>query len=304
MAKNQLTDTSGFRHLYPFAAHYLDINGLNYHYVDEGTGDPIILIHGNPTWSFYYRSLIKALSTRYRTIAPDHIGCGRSDKPPVKMYDYRLASRIADLESLIDHLDLSRRITLVLHDWGGMIGMAYAVKYPSRVGRLIILNSAAFLPPNGKRLPLRLRLVRNVRPAATLAVLGFNLFSYGASVMASYKGLKKDVRLGLMAPYNSWKNRVATLKFVQDIPLNNTDPSFDLVRQTQQNLKSLTHIPMLICWGQRDFVFDGDYLNEWRRRFPKAEVHTFSAAGHYVLEDAPHDIIKRVKDFLIKNPLP
>jgi haloalkane dehalogenase len=122
--------------------------------------------------------------------------------------------------------------------------------------------------------------------------------------MASYKGLKKDVKLGLTAPYNSWKNRIATLKFVQDIPLSAKDPSFDLVRHTDKNLKSLMDIPMLICWGKRDFVFDGDYLKEWRRRFPKAEVHIFSAAGHYVLEDAPDDIIKRVKVFLIKNPLP
>jgi haloalkane dehalogenase len=299
-----LIDTSGFRHLYPFASHYLNLNGLKYHYVDEGTGDPIIMIHGNPTWSFYYRTLIKELSTQYRTIAPDHIGCGLSDKPDVKKYDYRLANRVADLEALIDHLNLKSRFTLVLHDWGGIIGMAYAVSYPSRVGRLVILNSAAFLPPKGKRLPLRLRLVRNVKLPATIAVLGFNLFSYGALFMASYKGLKKDVKLGLTAPYNSWNNRIATLKFVQDIPLSDKDPSFDLVRHTDQNLKSLMDIPMLICWGEHDFVFDGDYLNEWRRRFPKAEVHTFSAASHYVLEDVPDGIVKRVKDFLIKNPLP
>jgi haloalkane dehalogenase len=299
-----LIDTSGFRHLYPFASHYLNLNGLKYHYVDEGTGDPIIMIHGNPTWSFYYRTLIKELSTQYRAIAPDHIGCGLSDKPDVKKYDYRLANRVADLEALIDHLNLKSRFTLVLHDWGGIIGMAYAVSYPSRVGRLVILNSAAFLPPKGKRLPLRLRLVRNVKLPATIAVLGFNLFSYGALFMASYKGLKKDVKLGLTAPYNSWNNRIATLKFVQDIPLSDKDPSFDLVRHTDQNLKSLMDIPMLICWGEHDFVFDGDYLNEWRRRFPKAEVHTFSAAGHYVLEDVPDGIVKRVKDFLIKNPSP
>jgi haloalkane dehalogenase len=304
MPKKKEIDIAKFRHLYPFGSHFLTIRGFRYHFLDEGAGDPIVMIHGNPTWSFYYRTLIEALSTKYRTIAPDHIGCGLSDKPGVKRYDYRLASRVADLEALIDHLSLKRRITLVLHDWGGIIGMAYAVRYPSRVGRLVILNSAAFLPPNGKRLPLRLRLVRNIKPPASIAVLGFNLFSYGALLMASYKGLKKDVKLGLTAPYNSWKNRIATLKFVQDIPLSAKDPSFDLVRHTDKNLKSLMDIPMLICWGKRDFVFDGDYLKEWRRRFPKAEVHIFSAAGHYVLEDAPDDIIKRVKVFLIKNPLP
>lgn len=297
-------DIAKFRHLYPFDSHFLKIRGFRYHFLDEGAGDPVVMIHGNPTWSFYYRDLIKALSPDYRVIAPDHIGCGLSDKPGVKSYDYRLASRVADLEALIAHLNLKRSITLVLHDWGGIIGMTYAVRYRTRVGRLVILNSAAFLPPNGKQLPLRLRLIRNARGPATLAVLGFNLFSYGALFMASHKGLKKDVKLGLTAPYNSWKNRMATLKFVQDIPLRDKDSSYDLVRYTDQNLQSLMDIPMLICWGERDFVFDRDYLIEWQRRFPKAEVHTFSAAGHYVLEDAPECIINRVRDFLIKNPLP
>jgi haloalkane dehalogenase len=303
MGKSRFIDTLEFRHLYPFTSHYLDVNGLKYHYIDEGSGDPIIMIHGNPTWSFYYRTLITSLSSQYRTIAPDHIGCGLSQKPDEKIYDYRLSSRVADLEALMGHLDLKRNITLVLHDWGGMIGMACAVKNPLRIGRIIILNTAAFLPPRGKRLPLRLRLVRNFTPLAAIAVLGFNLFSYGAMFMASHQGLKKEVKLGLTAPYNSWKNRIATLKFVQDIPLTDKDPSFGLVGRTDQNLKSLRDVPMLICWGQRDFVFDGDYLNEWRRRFPKAEVHTFSAAGHYILEDEPDGVLQRVENFLIQNPL-
>ena len=115
--------------------------------------------------------------------------------------------------------------------------------------------------------------------------------------MASHRGLAKDVKRGLTAPYNCWKNRIATLKFVQDIPLGEKDPSYRLVKQAGEQLHILSKLPMLICWGLRDFVFDGDYLNEWRRRFPNAEVHTFSAAGHYVLEDAPDDIIRRVKDF-------
>jgi haloalkane dehalogenase len=109
--------------------------------------------------------------------------------------------------------------------------------------------------------------------------------------------------LGLKAPYDSWKNRIATLKFVQDIPVTDKDPSFGLVGHTDQNLNTLRDLPMLICWGQRDFVFDGDYLNEWRRRFPKAEVHTFPRAGHYILEDEPQDVLQRIQDFLIRNPL-
>ncbi len=296
-------DISEFYHLYPFTSHYMEINGLKYHFLDQGSGDPVIMIHGNPTWSFYFRKLIRELSDRYRTIAPDHIGCGLSDKPGVKQYDYRLKNRVRDFKNFLDRLEVKEKITLVLHDWGGMIGMVYAVTYPQRIGRIVIMNTAAFLPPKGKTLPIRLKLVRNVTPLATLAVQGFNLFACGALYMASYKGLKKDVKSGLIAPYNSWHNRIATLKFVQDIPVSEKDPSYGLVKSVDENLVKLRHIPMLICWGEHDFVFDSKYLAEWRRRFPNAEVHSFKDAGHYVLEDAAGRIIPLVKDFLKNHPL-
>jgi haloalkane dehalogenase len=296
-------DISSFYHLYPFTSHYMEINGLKYHFLDQGTGDPVVMIHGNPTWSFYFRKLIQGLSDRYRTIAPDHMGCGLSDKPDIKQYDYRLKSRVRDLERLLEYLEIKNKITLVLHDWGGMIGMVYAVTYPQRIGRIVIMNTAAFLPPKGKSLPIRLKLVRNITPFATLAVQGFNLFAHGALYMASYKGMKKDVKKGFIAPYNSWNNRIATLKFVQDIPVSDRDPSFDLVKTVDENLFKLSRIPMLICWGAHDFVFDVDYLDEWHRRFPDAEIHVFKNAGHYVLEDAAGRIISLVKDFLKKHPL-
>jgi len=296
-------DISDFYHLYPFASHYMELNGLKYHFLDQGTGDPVVMIHGNPTWSFYFRKLILELSDRYRTIAPDHIGCGLSDKPGIKQYDYRLESRVRDLERFLEHLGVKEKITLVLHDWGGMIGMVYAVTYPQRIGRIVIMNTAAFLPPKGKTLPVRLKLVRNVTPFATLAVQGFNLFAYGALYMASYKGMKRDVKSGLIAPYNSWNNRIATLKFVQDIPVSEKDPSYGLVKTVDENLYKLSRIPMLVCWGEHDFVFDSEYLDEWRRRFPDAEVHVFKDAGHYVLEDAAGRIIPLIKNFLKKNPL-
>jgi len=298
MKKNKEIDISAFHHLYPFKSHYMGINGLNYHFLDEGHGDPVVMIHGNPTWSFYYRNLVEGLSERFRTIVPDHMGCGLSDTPDVRQYDYRLKSRVDDLEKLLYHLGIDKNITLVLHDWGGMIGMAYALRYPERIRRFIIMNTAAFLPPKGKTLPVRLRLIRNIEPFATLAVLGFNLFARSALFMAPHKKLPKDVKYGLIAPYNSWKNRIATLKFVQDIPLGEKDPSYRLVRYVDDNLYKLRHIPMLICWGEHDFVFDSDYRLEWQRRFPDAKVKKFKDAGHYVLEDASDIIIPLVKDFL------
>jgi haloalkane dehalogenase len=289
---------SAFRHLYPFESNYFDLNGLKYHFLDQGKGEPVVMIHGNPTWSFYFRELVKGLSPQFRTIVPDHIGCGLSDKPDIKRYDYSLKSRVDDLESLIDHIGLKEKITLVLHDWGGMIGMVYALRHPERIHRIVVMNTASFLLPKGKKLPFSLWVVRNIKPFATLTVLGMNLFAYGALFMASYKGLKKDVKSGLIAPYNCWANRIATLKFVQDIPLSEKDPSYSLVKYVDENLYKLSHIPMLICWGKHDFVFDAAYLLEWQQRFPNAEVHAFSEAGHYVLEDVPDEIVILVKDFL------
>ncbi len=276
----------------------MDLDGLKYHYLDEGAGDPVVMIHGNPTWSFYFRNLVKAVSSQFRAIVPDHIGCGLSDKPDAQTYNYRLKSRADDLEHLLNHLDLKENITLIVHDWGGMIGMVYALRYPERIKRLVIMNTAGFFPPGDKGLPLRLWLVRNILPFAVPAVLGFNFFSRAALYMASRKGLSKDVRAGLTGPYNSWKNRIATLKFVQDIPVSKKDPSYSLVKNVDENLHKLSGIPMLICWGRHDFVFDSVFLAEWQRRFPHATVHEFSDAGHYVLEDAADEIIPLVRDFL------
>lgn len=289
--------------IYPFKSHFMNLNGFAYHYLDEGNGDPVIMLHGNPTWSFFYRELVKSLSPAYRVLAPDHIGCGLSAKPLATRYGYRLKDRVNDLDQFIDQLNLDRRITLVLHDWGGMIGMAWAIDQVEQVGRIIILNTASFFPPGRKRLPRRLGLIRNLKYFAPWAVLGLNLFAVGAVYMAPGRPLSADIRTGYLAPYNRPANRIATLKFVQDIPLVESDPSYATVARVQANLHRLSEKPMLVCWGGRDFVFDRDYLTEWRRRFPHAQTHLFDDAGHYVLEDASDRIIPLVRSFLQKNPV-
>ena len=289
--------------LYPFHSRFIQLDDLNLHYLDEGRGEVVLMLHGNPTWSFYYRQLALSLREQYRVIVPDHIGCGLSDKPPASHYGYRLQNRVDDLERLLDQLGAGRRLSLVLHDWGGMIGMAYALRHPRQIERLVITKTSAFLPPRGKQLPWRLKVIRNSRPLGALLVQGLNAFAKGAVYMASAKGLSARVRKGLLAPYNNWSNRVATLKFVEDIPLEPGDPSYEMVRQADADLHTLSNLPTLICWGLRDFVFDRDYLEEWQRRFTQAEVHRFEDAGHYLLEDVPEKIIPLVKDFLAKHPL-
>ena len=301
--KKKPVDISDLRHLYPFKSNFLDLNGLKYHYIDEGQGEPLVMVHGNPTWSFYFRALIRNLAPQYRAIVPDHIGCGLSDKPNIDAYGFQLEDRVDDLDRLLDHLDLDEDVTLVLHDWGGMIGMACALRRPQRIRRLIILNTYAFLPPAGYRVPLAGQFIRRSGALASLAVLGLNLFARGALYLASRKGLAKEVKKGLTAPYNCWHHRLAVLRFVLDIPLGPNDASYRLAKTVDERLSQFSDIPVLICWGQHDFVFNHHFLNEWQRRFPTAEVHRLAEAGHYVLEDVPEKIVGLIRNFLRKYPL-
>jgi pimeloyl-ACP methyl ester carboxylesterase len=301
--RNKPVDISEIRHLYPFEAHYMNINGHKLHYVDEGRGDPVVMVHGNPTWSFYFRELIKALSRQYRIIAPDHIGCGLSEKPAADAYGFGLKNRIDDLDELLDQLSVRGNITLILHDWGGMIGMGYAVRHPARIRRLVVMNTFAFLPPADYRVPWVAYFIRQAGPLASLAVLGLNLFSTAALHLNSRQGLARDVKNGLTAPYNCWNHRIAVLRFVQDIPLSRQDPSYPLAESVDDKLALFSDVPILVCWGEHDFVFNHQFLKEWQNRFPQAEVHRFSDAGHNVLEDVPQKIVPLVENFLQRHPL-
>jgi haloalkane dehalogenase len=291
--------------LYPFESHFYERRGLRQHYLDEGLGDPILMLHGNPSWSFFYRDVIKAVRGSYRAIVPDHIGCGYSDKPADSRYRYTLESRVDDLEALLDHLGVSGDLTLLLHDWGGMIGMAYALRHPERIRRIALLNTAAFHLPTSTKLPLPLRIVRNTWLGAQL-VLRFNAFARGATRLAvTRRPMARELRNAHCRPYDSPRHRISTLRFVQDIPLAVGDPSYDLVGRSQAGLEAgaFRNIPTLICWGMRDFVFDEHFLARWIEYWPDAEVHRFEDCGHYVLEDAPDEIIELLRDFLRRHPL-
>jgi len=284
--------------LFPFNRHFIERNSQQYHYVNEGSGEPVVMVHGNPSWSFYYRNLIKTLSVSHQCIVPDHIGCGLSDKPDDEDYDYTLASRIDDLEALLDHLAIDKNITLVVHDWGGMIGMGYAARYPDRIKKLVILNTAAFHLPKGKSFPLSLTIGRNTM-LGTILVRGFNAFSSIASFIGvKRKAMTKEIRQAYVAPFNSWKNRISTLRFIQDIPLKPHDRNYQLVSDIEKCLPQFTKLPMMICWGLKDFVFDQHFLAVWQEKFPQAQVHAFEDCGHYILEDASEEVVPLVTNFV------
>jgi cis-3-alkyl-4-acyloxetan-2-one decarboxylase len=255
------------------------------------------MLHGNPTWSFYYRNLVLALRSTHRCIVPDHIGCGLSDKPDLAHYDYCLASRIADLEALMTHLDLKQPLTLVVHDWGGMIGMAWAVRNPQPLARLVVLNTAAFPLPPEKRLPASLAMARNSAFGAWL-VLRCNAFARAAARLCFKRPVAGEIRRAYTGPYDSPANRIATLRFVQDIPLKESDPGFDILLNTAEHLHRFRNLPCLIAWGERDFVFDQSFLRQWLKIYPQAEVHRLADCGHYVLEDGGQELVNTIRNFI------
>ena len=213
---------------YPFTPRRFDRGaGIAMSYLDEGPreGEVVLMLHGNPSWSFYWRHLVKGLRDRYRCIVPDHIGMGLSDKPADAAYGYTLRNRIQDLDRLLDSLKLGDDITLAVHDWGGMIGFGWALKHAHRIKRLVILNTAAFPLPRDKPMPWQLKLGRDYNLGA-LAIRGFNAFTAGATRQGVVRPMPADVQKAYEAPYDSWKNRISTLRFVQDIPLAPGDRIF------------------------------------------------------------------------------
>lgn len=284
--------------LYPFTGKFLEIRtGIKMHYLDEGSGKPVVMVHGNPTWSFYYRKLAEAVMHGNRVIVPDHIGCGLSDKPGDALYDYTLKNRADDLEKLLETIGVKEKITLVLHDWGGMIGMTYAVRHPERIEKIVLMNTGAFFLPAEKAFPPAMWLARTA--LGTLLVRGFNAFAaVSAHVCCKRRALSPELRRAYTAPYNSWANRIATLRFVQDVPVKPADKAYAVVKDTQEKLGLFAGLPILIFWGMKDFIFDEHFLNVWRRLYPKAEVHVYPDCGHYIMEDAREEIIPLVKKFI------
>lgn len=288
-----------WRELYPFRAHYLSISGQRYHYLDEGQGEPLLLVHGNPTWSFYWRNIILALRDRYRLIVPDHIGCGLSDKP--QEYPYRLSTHIDNLRQLIEELRL-HDVTLLSHDWGGAIGLGAAVEEPERFARLVLFNTAAF---RSQWMPWRIRICRTPLLGA-LAVRGCNAFARAARSMAveKHERMTPAVRAGLLAPYDSWRHRIAIQRFVEDIPMSPRHPSYATLSSIEARLPTLRRLPMLLAWGMRDWCFTPRFLERFIEFFPDAEIERFEDAGHYVIEDAHERIVPRVKRFMQEHPVP
>ena len=263
-------------------------------YVDEGKGDrAVLMLHGNPTWSFYYRELVKAIAPHRRCIVPDHIGMGLSAKP--ENYSYTLETRISDVEALVDSLGL-KAVDLVVHDWGGAIGFGFANRRPNLIKRITILNTGAF---PSIHLPRRIALCKAPLIGPAL-VRGLNGFAAPAVWMSmSRRPLSKIESKAYLWPYDSWAHRVAVSGFVQDIPMSPAHTSWPTLIAVERGLDQFTDRPTLVVWGGRDFCFNDHFFNEWKKRLPQAKTMYLEDAGHYVLEDATNDAVPRITDHIL-----
>ncbi len=278
---------------YPFQNHFYQLpSGQRIHYLDEGQKNypVVVMVHGNPTWSFFYRHLVKALKDQFRIIVPDHLGCGLSDKP--QDHHYCLDNHITNLKSLLHHLEV-KHYHLIVHDWGGAIGLGLAGQQKEREGKTVILNTAAFIDQHISR---RIAFCR-------LPLLGekiirhCNAFAWPATFMAVEKPLPRHIKKGFLWPYRDYQSRIATARFVQDIPMKETHPSYSTLKKVEENLVSIQG-KKLILWGMKDFCFTPHFFKRWTHIYPEAQTKLFYKAGHYLLEDEKDAVVKEIIHFL------
>ena len=281
---------------YPFSQNLYKLNnGFRINYVDHGEKDnfPTIFLHGNPTWSFFYRKLILSLKDTYRCIAPDHLGCGLSDKPSSAAFKYNLEEHSNNLRQFVNTLGF-KRFNLVVHDWGGAIGLSAFREEFERINKLVLLNTAAFISSD---VPNRIRFCR-IPIIGEIFVRLLNGFAWPATWMATKKGISKEIKNGFLYPYKDWKSRLAVWKFVQDIPLEEYHSTKKFLSETENSLNQLCNTQILACWGMKDFCFHSGFLDKWKDKLPHIESYELNNAGHYLLEDDFPACREKISSFL------
>jgi len=285
---------------FPFAPHYHEVNGFAMHFVDEGTGEPIVLVHGDPTWGYLWRRFIPPLARRRRCIVPDHMGMGKSGVPEGP-YPYRLHHHVANLESFLLHLDL-HGMTLVLHDWGGPVGLGVATRHPERIKRLVLMNTWAFAPWPCGPFPRLLELIRSDR--GERFVLEKDGYVEPALLGTTHhpEHLTPTVLGGYRAPFPTPASRRALLCWSRDIPVREADPSYGEMKRIEEGLARLAEKPTLLVWGMRDPVLSEDVLRRWQRIYSQAVTLEIEDASHFLQEDAPERILSGIERFLDAHP--
>ncbi len=279
-----------FAGTWPYKPRWYETPGGKMHYIDEGPQDhpAVVLLHGNPAWSFLYRHFIPALlAANLRVIAVDHLGFGRSDKPgDSEAYD--VGKHTERLEALLDTLN-PHDVTLVCHDWGGPIGLLWAVRHPHIVSRLFIFNTIGQRPTGAVPLTPPVKIMRSPMIGDVL-IKGLNMFTkvFMFKLGVTHKEhLTKLVHEAYLAPHPTWQSRSAVLAFPRQIPTGPTGPVADMLGEIEQGLRtSFRQKPVRIVWGMKDITFGPQVLKNWQKLLPQAATTTIADAGHFVQEDA------------------
>ncbi|MBT2384317.1 alpha/beta fold hydrolase [Streptomyces sp. ISL-11] len=287
---------------YPFTSRWFEHADGRQHYLDEGTGPPVLMVHGNPAWSYAWRHLVTGLRDAYRCVVPDLLGMGLSERLAAPLPALLAGYQIAALDDLVRHLvdehgAPDRGWTVAAHDWGGPIALAWACLNAERVDRVVVLNTTVFRFPEHGLPPRWFRLLR-LRPVSALAAHSTPGWAYGAARLGVTTPMPAEVRRAFTAPYRRRRHRAALSRFIQDVPLTRADPGWSLLAVVEQMLPALRQIPLLVGWGMRDPVLRPPLADEWQRRFPHARVLRYPEAGHYVLEDARAELVPEIRHFL------
>jgi cis-3-alkyl-4-acyloxetan-2-one decarboxylase len=288
-----------FEGTFPFAPHYFRVNGFDMHFIDEGKGEPLVFLHGDPTWGYLWRKMVAPLSRNHRCIVPDQMGMGKSGNPR-EPNPYRLRHHVANLEALLLGLDLSN-LTLVLHDWGGPVGLDVAARHRSRIKRLVLMNTWAFAPWPGGPLPRLLDIIRSAR--GEKFVLEKNGYLGPALKGTTYHAerITPTVLAAYSAPFPTPESRLALLCWSRDIPLEERDPSYADMKRIESTLPECADIPTLLIWGMRDPVLPPSVLKMWQEKLPCATTVEIEDASHFLQEDASEQILTSIEDFLKVN---
>ena len=277
---------------YPFAPNYFeldgDLAGLRMHYLDEGSGAPVLLLHGEPTWSYLYRKMIPGLSGTHRVIAPDYVGFGRSDKPTdIDWYSYD--RHVDSIVQLIDHLDL-RDITVVVQDWGGPIGLRVAVENAGRFARLVVLNTGIMRPGPNWPSPAFLQWREFAEKNPDLPV--------GFIIQAStVTDLSPEVIAGYEAPWPNAESKAGVASFPLLVPLSETDPGAPEMIRTGDALRGWG-TPVLVAFSDSDPIFPQSAGERMAERIPGARFVPVEGASHFLQEDKGEEIAATVLEFL------
>ncbi len=287
-----------FGGLWPYAPQWFDTPDGRLHYIDEGPKNkpPVVFVHGNPEWSFYFRHDIAALlQAGLRVVAIDHLGFGRSDKPSnAALYDIERHTKRLSL--LLDSLNL-KDITFVCHDWGGPIGLPWAVQHPEQVRSLCVLNSIGTRPDGPTPMPVPIKVLRS-HGAGDVLVKGLNLFTKLFMFKAGVTHpdhLTPQIKQAYLAPHPSWNSRTGVLAFPRQIPLGPTDRSAQGLGLIEDGLrKHFTDKSVHIIWAMKDISFQPAVLKKWQALFPRATTVVLEDAGHFAEEDEPERVAQAI----------